>query len=321
LQNGPFNITNDLTVNIEIIPYKSIPFNGLPFPLYFYPKSTNSVSIILYEGKNLDNKKLKNPFILFKFKDRNLLNSKSICFNQSNPKFNQYFNFEVKSILSDVLEVYITDKDINSKNDKKSKISIEISSLLNGKEERWYNFEKGGSIFLKIQLVPPKIIPFSDFDLDIYNKYIEDENQLPPSEEWQINLHLMEATNLPSADSNGLSDPYCLFTILNTKITAKSKKIEKTLNPKWDEKFRIPIQSLNSDILRIEVFDWDKVGKDDKLCMIDIPLINYEPGIVYEDIFPLIPLAGNSGGPQLNYISKLLPLDTYHFLVCLLFKR
>ena len=78
---------------------------------------------------------------------------------------------------------------------------------------------------MKIQLVPPKIIPFSDFNLDIYNKYIEDENQLPPSEEWQINLHLIEASNLPSADSNGLSDPYCLFTILNTKITAKSKKM------------------------------------------------------------------------------------------------
>ena len=57
--------------------------------------------------------------------------------------------------------------------------------------QSWYYFEKGGSIFLKIQLVPPNIVPFSDFSSDTYNIYIEGEKQLPPSEEWQINLHLI----------------------------------------------------------------------------------------------------------------------------------
>jgi len=85
---------------------------------------------------------------------------------------------------------------------------------------------------MKIQFVPPNIIPFSNINSDIYNKYIEEEKQLPPSEEWQINIHLIKASNLPSSDSNDLCDQYCLFNILNTKITVKRKIIEKSINPK-----------------------------------------------------------------------------------------
>jgi hypothetical protein len=147
---------------------------------------------------------------------------------------------------------------MNCKNDKNPKINIEIPKFLDGRKvTEWFSFGKVGMLLMQIQLIPPNIIPFSNINSDIFNKYIEEEKRLPPSEEWQINIHLHNASNLPSSDSNGLSDPYCLFTILNTKITAKSKIIEKSINPIWDEQFRIPIQSLNSDILRIEIFDWD----------------------------------------------------------------
>ena len=39
--------------------------------------------------------------------------------------------------------------------------------------------------------------------------------EFKPSEKWEFNVHIIKANNLPSADSNGLSDPYCLFKILN----------------------------------------------------------------------------------------------------------
>jgi Ca2+-dependent lipid-binding protein len=56
----------------------------------------------------------------------------------------------------------------------------------------------------------------------------------------------------------------------------------------------IPFKSLNSDILRLEIIDWDKFGKHDKLCMKDFPLTNYQPGKIYTDTYSLIPLEGRN---------------------------
>ena len=66
---------------------------------------------------------------------------------------------------------------------------------------------------------------------------IEEKTPLPPSDKWEININLIRASNLPASDSNGLSDPYCLLNILNTKISIKSRRIDKNLNPICNENF------------------------------------------------------------------------------------
>ena len=50
-----------------------------------------------------------------------------------------------------------------------------------------------------------------------------------------LKVILERATNLPSADSNGLSDPYVVLHCGKEK--KKSKIIYKNLNPVWDESF------------------------------------------------------------------------------------
>jgi hypothetical protein len=136
---------------------------------------------------------------------------------------------------------------------------------------------------------------------------IEEKKEFNPSENWEINIHLIKATKLPSADSNGLSDPYCLFKILNRDISVKSRRIDKTLNPIWDDYINIPIKSLNSDIIRLEINDWDRVGKDDKLCMRDFPINELIPGKIYHETYSLIPLAGNPGGSTVELSIQLTP--------------
>ena len=136
---------------------------------------------------------------------------------------------------------------------------------------------------------------------------IEEKSIFDQSYLWEINIHLIKATNLPSADSNRLSDPYCLFSIFNTKTSIKSRKIDKCLNPIWNEYFHIPIISLNSDILRLEIFDWDKVGKDDKLCMKDFPLSTFEFGKIYSDIYSLTPLEGRKSGSNVELVFQITP--------------
>ena len=41
--------------------------------------------------------------------------------------------------------------------------------------------------------------------------------------------------------------------------------------------------------------------------MIDFPIINYEPSIAYEGIYPLIPLSGNKGGSKIELSFQVTP--------------
>ena len=84
-QNGSFNLVETLSGIFEIVPFGSIPFNGQTFPLLFYPKSNWSISVFIYEAKNLDGDILKppDPYILFKYKNRDTLNTKSRRFKST----------------------------------------------------------------------------------------------------------------------------------------------------------------------------------------------------------------------------------------------
>jgi Ca2+-dependent lipid-binding protein len=60
----------------------------------------------------------------------------------------------------------------------------------------------------------------------------------------------------------GKSDPYVIFKISKNQ-TAKSKVINNTLNPTWNEKLMLNCGV--GDNVNIEVYDEDTVGSDDLL--------------------------------------------------------
>lgn len=92
-----------------------------------------------------------------------------------------------------------------------------------------------------------------------------------------IKLQILSASNLPSADKNGLSDPYVIVYAPNFgEIKApigKTKTIKKTLNPKWEFSIYIPFVIFKS--VHLSFWDSDAFSKDDELGCADIyPTIN-----------------------------------------------
>ena len=136
-----------------------------------HPNISLSISIIIYEIRNLA---FSNAYFLFKYKDRENLNEKSITFNNS--ILNQYFNFKINSF-SDILEIYLVIDNIIR---KEPTISIVISNILNaGIIKQYYSIENNGSILMQTQLVPENIIPFSPCTYDpdiIFIQFLEGEN-------------------------------------------------------------------------------------------------------------------------------------------------
>lgn len=71
--------------------------------------------------------------------------------------------------------------------------------------------------------------------------------ELDPSESFNnsgtLRVDVLDAADLPAADRNGYSDPYCKF-FLDGKEVYKTATQKKTLHPAWNEFFEVQVSSL-----------------------------------------------------------------------------
>ncbi|XP_063219520.1 synaptotagmin-7 isoform X2 [Bacillus rossius redtenbacheri] len=89
-------------------------------------------------------------------------------------------------------------------------------------------------------------------------------------------LRILTAKELPAKDMTGTSDPYVRVTLLPDKKHRLETKVKRrTLNPRWNETFYFegfPIQKLQSRVLHLHVFDYDRFSRDDSIGEVFLPL-------------------------------------------------
>lgn len=115
-----------------------------------------------------------------------------------------------------------------------------------------------------------------------------------------LRVDVLDADDLPAADRNGFSDPYCKFN-LNGNEMYKTKTQKKTLHPAWNEYFECPIKSRTAANFKLTVFDWDMGDKDDLLGEAIINLDLLEP---FKPSEIVLRLDGKSGVVRLKMLFK-----------------
>ncbi|KAM9306515.1 multiple C2 and transmembrane domain-containing protein 1 isoform 6-T7 [Pholidichthys leucotaenia] len=90
---------------------------------------------------------------------------------------------------------------------------------------------------------------------------VASKRTVPHSGMYKLELELKRGHNLAVRDRGGSSDPYVKFK-LGGKEVFRSKIIHKNLNPVWDEKMTLIVDSL-SEPLYVKVFDYDFGLQDD----------------------------------------------------------
>ncbi|KAI0116933.1 tricalbin [Daldinia grandis] len=135
-------------------------------------------------------------------------------------------------------------------------------------------------------------------------KYIPVKMHLDPSESinnmGNLRVDVLDAADLPAADSNGKSDPYCKFE-LNGQDVFKTKTQKKTLNPVWNEFFEVAIPSRTAAKFTCKVYDYDFADKPDFLGGADINLEQLDPFKAQE--LKLL-LDGKSGSIRLRLLFR-----------------
>ena len=135
-------------------------------------------------------------------------------------------------------------------------------------------------------------------------KYLPIKMRLDPSESINnmgtLRVDVLDGTDLPAADRNGFSDPYCKF-ILDGKDVFKTEIQKKTLHPAWNQFFEVNVKSRSAAKFTIECWDWDRAAEDDRLGSAEINLEVLEPFNPQEVI---LGLDGKSGAIRLKMLFK-----------------
>ncbi|AWP01621.1 putative E3 ubiquitin-protein ligase NEDD4 [Scophthalmus maximus] len=90
-----------------------------------------------------------------------------------------------------------------------------------------------------------------------------------------LKVKVIAGIGLAKKDILGASDPYTrlsLYDPVNGEITSlQTKTIKKTLDPKWNEEFFFRVHPIKHRLL-LEVFDENRLTRDDFLGQVDVPL-------------------------------------------------
>ncbi|KAI9659031.1 MAG: hypothetical protein M1821_001991 [Bathelium mastoideum] len=135
-------------------------------------------------------------------------------------------------------------------------------------------------------------------------KYIPIHMQLDASEsinnQGNLRVDVLDAADLPAADRNGKSDPYCKF-MLNGKEIFRTQVQEKNLHPAWNEFFETSIRSRTAANFSVDIYDWDRAASDDFLGRAAINLDVLEPFVSQE---VTLHLDGKSGAVRMKMLFK-----------------
>ncbi|KAI9759882.1 MAG: hypothetical protein M4579_002007 [Chaenotheca gracillima] len=143
---------------------------------------------------------------------------------------------------------------------------------------------------LKQCLYNPTVLNLKDGEggvskIKVSLKFIPVSMTLDPSESVDnqgiVHVDVLDGADLPAADRNGKSDPYCKFE-LNGKEVYKTDKQMKTLHPAWNEFFETPVPSRIAAKFKVQVYDYDFGGSPDFLGEADINLELLDPMVAKE---------------------------------------
>ncbi|CAK9857854.1 unnamed protein product [Sphagnum jensenii] len=87
-----------------------------------------------------------------------------------------------------------------------------------------------------------------------------------------LEVTVLRGKNLLKMDVLGKADPYVKLQLVNTLMSKKTQTKMNTLNPEWNETFKLLVQDPKSQSLELHVYDWDRIGTDEEMGMIVVPL-------------------------------------------------
>ncbi|KAL3497334.1 hypothetical protein ACH5RR_040066 [Cinchona calisaya] len=284
-------------------------------------KPVGTLEVKLIEAKELTNKDFigkSDPYAelyIRPLRDRTKT-SKTIS-NQINPIWNEHFEFIVEDASTQHLTIKIYDDEGIQASEFIGCAQIPLKDLEPGKVkdvrlklvkdlEIQRDTKNRGQVHMELLYCPFGVgsafmNPFDpDFRLTHLEKALKQESDVDADDIAKSSLQrkkdviirgvlsvtVISAEDLPAVDLMGKSDPFVVLTMKKSEQKNKTRVLNDTLNPVWNQTFDFVVEDGLHDLLMLEVYDHDTFGKDKMgRCIMTLTRVILEGE--FSDVFPV----------------------------------
>ncbi|KAL8054501.1 hypothetical protein ABFS82_05G142200 [Erythranthe guttata] len=261
---------------------------------YLELKPVGTLEVKLIEAKELTNKDIigkSDPFVeLFIRPLRDRIQTSKTINNQTNPIWNEHFEFVVEDFSTQHLTIRVYDNEGIQTSEFIGCAQLPLAELEPGKvKDVWLKLVKDldiqrdqknrGKVHLEILYYPLNgeselYNPFDpDFRLTLVEKAFKHANDTDPLKSASpmkrdviirgvLSVTVISAENLPATDLFGKSDPFVELTMKKSDQKNKTRVVSDTLNPEWNQTFEFVVEDGLHELLILEVYDHDTFGKE-----------------------------------------------------------
>ena len=216
-----------------------------------------------------------------------------ILFKTIDPKWNYFINVKVHDYNSDEIRISCYDYDRVGNNDLIGYKDFKVKDMGEGRiMDEWISISNGnketGELHIMYQICTVGWKPFNQISIIPIKK---------------IHIHIMDGYDIPKVDLIGKTDPYIRIKLNDQEFYEKTKVIDNSLTPVWDESFTLYSLCKNPTI-QIELKD-KATGGYPLIGTADIDLDDIEPDKTKEMSEYLIPAKGMKKGGRIHLYIEL----------------
>ncbi|KAK6912591.1 C2 domain [Dillenia turbinata] len=306
-------------------------------------KPVGKLGVKLVQAKELTNKDLigkSDPFaVLFVRPVRDRMKTSKTINNDLNPIWNEHFEFIVEDVSTQHVTVRVFDDEGIQAAELIGCAQFPLKELEPGKvKDVWLNLVKDleiqrdnknrGQVHLELLYCPigtenglmSALDP--NYSLTSLEKTFKTEGEgtkeapdpgnttVPKKRDvivrGVLSVTVISAEDLPAVDLMGKADPYVVVMMKKSQTKNKTRVVNESLNPVWNQTFDLVVEDGLHDMLILELYDHDTFGKDYMgKCIMTLTRVILEGE--YTDSFAL---DGAKSG-KLNFHLKWTPQHIY----------
>ncbi|KAF1392383.1 hypothetical protein PFLUV_G00027280 [Perca fluviatilis] len=247
---------------------------------------TSVVSVTLVGGQELPlDSHGGQLFVRFRLGEQSY-KSKDRC-RVSNPQWRERFTFNLFVDRSGILEVELWSKEGRRNEECLGTCEVDLSKVpFNQRQLYTHALDQGrGRLVFLLTLNTCSGVSISDLCAAPLDEPHEQQNQLDSyslkrslknlSDVGFLQIKVIKAADLLSADLNGKSDPFCVLELGNDRL--QTHTVYKSLHPEWKQVFTFPVKDIH-EVLVVTIFDEDGDKAPDFLGKVAIPLLSIRRG-------------------------------------------
>ncbi|OCT98141.1 hypothetical protein XELAEV_18010371mg [Xenopus laevis] len=270
----------------------------------------------LVEGKNLPAKDVSgtsDPYCIVKV-DNEVVARTATVWRDLNPFWGEEFTLHLP-LGFHILSFYVMDEDTIGHDDVIGKISLSKEVIA--------SHPRGIDSWVNLSCVDP--------DEEVQGEIYLELHIMQDQYKSTLHCHVLEARDLAPRDISGTSDPF--VRIFCNNQTLETSVIKRTRFPRWNEVLEFDLRGIeeldpSDQMISIEVWDWDTVGKNDFFGRVWFPIKPLHRSPAVTGWFRLLPFGNTEeeNGGKLGSLrikvslseERILPSLYYQTLIQLL---